>query len=588
MTANSSLNVVALDFVTLRNSLKTYLRAQDRFRDWDFDGSNMSVLIDLLAYNSFHNGFYLNMALNEMFLDSAQLRDSIISHAKELNYTARSNLSAYANVNITITTTDGTMGVVIPQFTTFTGRIGSNTFTFSTNTAITAISNSNVIVAENATLYEGIINSDQFVMDYSNTVQKFILSSPSIDTSSIYLLVIEDGGSSAITYSQAFSLFDLDANSEVYFIQGSENGKYELIFGDNVTGRRPKDSAIISATYRISSGDVPNSISSFAVDGTIDGQSNVVVTVNESSRGGAFAESSESIRYNAPRHFTTQERCVTASDYEILLREEFPEILDISAIGGEELDPPQYGKVAITVTLDGIDGLPDSKVQKYTDFLSPRSPLSVTPIFLEADYLYVGVDTTVDYNLNATEVDTSFIETVIRNQLISYNSTAINGFKKTLRYSQLVRVIDRADASIVSNSTDLKLIKRITPNTLGVSQNYSFSFDQELAANIQGSQQTILSSDTFVYNNQSVNLEDDGEGNINLVNNGSILFTVGTVNYTTGSVTISNLTVDLFSTNLTYLQIYATTKSKDITSNKNVVLAIDTLNLNISVQGIRV
>jgi hypothetical protein len=312
------------------------------------------------------------------------------------------------------------------------------------------------------------------------------------------------------------------------------------------------------------------------------------VSVNEASSGGAYAESSESIRFNAPRHFTTQERCVTASDYEVLLQENFPEILDVSAVGGEDLDPPQYGKVAITVALDGIDGLPDSKVQEYKDFLSPRSPLSVTPIFLESDYLYVAVDSVVSYNLNSTELDASYIETVIRNMLIAYNSAAINGFKKTLRYSQLVRVIDRADASVVSNSTDLRVIKRLTPTTLGVAQNYSFSYNQELAAQIQGSQRTIIESDAFIYNNQTVKLKDDGNGILSICSDDNPLFSVGTVDYTTGNITISNLTIDLLPSDFEYLQVFATTASKDISSQKNVILAIDQLNINITVEGIRV
>lgn len=580
---NTSISVVSLDFVTLRNSLKTYLQSQDRFRDYDFEGSNIAVLLDLLAYNSFHNAFYLNMLASEMFLDSAIMRDSIISHSKELGYTPRSNLSSRANVNISITTSDGTKGLVIPQYTSFTGRIGSNTYTFSTNTATIAISNTNVIVAENVDIYEGFIHNDQFVKDSTNTAQKFILSNPDIDTSSLAVTVVEDGGSNSFSYQQTYSLFDLTSNSQIFFVQGAFSGKYELIFGDNVNGRSPKDGAVIIATYRISTGDFPNGISSFSADGSISDQSNVAITINESSSGGAFAESTESIRFNAPRHFTTQERCVTADDYEVLLLEEFPEILDVSAVGGETLDPPQFGKVSITVALDSITGLPESKKKQFYDFLAPRSPLSVTPIFNEADYLYVGVDSTVNYNFNATSVDPSYIETVVYNQLSSYNTAAINGFKKTLRYSQLVRVIDLADASIVSNSTDLKMIKRITP-TLNLGKNYSFSFNQELAKNIDN----IITSDVFVYQNQSVKLMDDGSGVINLVSTaGAILFPLGTVNYTTGQVSLTNLTVDLLPSGYEYLQVFAVSKSKDISSIQNVILRIDLNNANITVNPIR-
>ena len=584
MTTNTSLSVVALDFATLRNSLKTYLQSQDRFKDYDFDGSNMSVLLDILSYNTFHNAFYLNMVGNEMFLDSALMRDSIISHAKELNYTPRSNLSSRANVNITITTNDGSKGLVIPQYTTFTGRIGSNTFTFSTNTSIVALSNTNVIVAENVSIYEGILNNDQFVKDSTNTAQKFIISNPDVDTSSLSVTVVEDGGSNSFNYQQTYSLFDLNANSQVFFVQGAFDGKYEIVFGDGVNGRSPKNGAVIVATYRISSGDLPNGISSFSVDGPIANQSNVSIFVNESSSDGAFAESTESIRFNAPRHFTTQERCVTSDDYEVLLLEEFPEILDVSVVGGETLNPPQYGKVSVTVALDNITGLPESKKKQFYDFLAPRSPLSITPIFNEADYLYVAVDTIVNYNFNATSVDPSYINTLVYNQIVSYNSAAINGFKKTLRYSQLIRAIDLADSSIVSNSTDLRMIKRIRPTTLNLSQNYSFSFNQELATNID----VTIESDTFVFQNQSVKIVDDGNGNLNLVStSGAILFSVGTVDYKTGAISLSNLTIDLLPSGLDYLQIFGVSKSKDIYSIQNVILRIDTSNINISVNAVR-
>lgn len=571
--SNTSLSVVALDFATLRNSLKNYLKSQQRFKDYDFDGSNMSVLLDILSYNSYHNAFYLNMVATEMFLDSAELRDSIISHAKELNYVPRSSTSATANVSIKITTSDGTKGIIIPKYTTFTGRIGSNTFTFSTNSAYFVTSDTNEIYANNIPLYEGVLTNDQFVV--GNDLQKFVLSNPSIDTTSLFVTVIEDSGSVTFNYKKATSLFDLNANSEVFFLQATTDDKYEIVFGDGVSGRKPKHGAVININYRISSGDDANSIRSLSVDGPISGQSNVAIVVNGSTQGGSPAETSESIRLNAPRHFTTQERAVTAEDYETLLLSTFPEISTVSAVGGEELSPPQFGKVSIAVALNNVDGLPDSKREQYTKYIKSRSPLGIDPIFTVPDYMYVSVNSNIKYNINTTSQDPAFIRTLVVASLDAYNKSFLNKFKSTLKYSQLVRVIDATDTSIISNDTSLRMIKRLNVN-LATNSQYYVNFQQPISSIISNNTYGITSS-PFVYRGQTVILRDDGLGNIfvvlNSIESQSILFKIGSVDYQKGDIKISNLTID--SINTRYFKIFATPINKDIFSTKDIVLSID-------------
>jgi hypothetical protein len=588
--SNTSLSVVALDFITVKNSLKAFLSNQQQFNGFNFDGPNFTTLIDLLAYNTFNNAFYMNMIASEMFLDSAQLRDSVVSHAKELNYTPRSNFSAMANVNLVITATGNTTGIVIPQYTTFTGRVGSNTYTFSTNTVISAVSTNNVITANNITLYEGTITNDQFVINYSNTSQRFIISNPGVDISSLSVSSLENGGSSLIGYDMATSLFGVSANTPAFFVQAAQNGQYEIKFGDNVTGRTPLNGSIIIAQYRVSSGGGANDISNFKPNGTVDGQSNVVVVVNTPSSGGAYAESIDSIRFNAPRFFTTQERCVTPEDYEILLKQNFPEIMAVSAIGGENITPPQFGSVIIAVALQGVDLLPDSKKTEFLNFIQPRSPLSVTPQFINPDFLYVGLNSTVNYNINITAVDPQFIASEVSSIISQYNSQFLDDFKVTLRYSQLIRYIDGADPAIVSNETDLFLIKRLMPSVLGVSANYVIDFGQALSDVTTAGGNTTISSDIFTFDNKLCSIADDGEGTVKLIafSSGSHtpLFNIGTVNYSTGVLSLTNLRIDSLPS-FGYVKIFATPLNKDLASSQSAILAIDPNEVNLSVIQVR-
>lgn len=592
--ANNSINLVPLDFVSLRNQFKTYLSSQSQFSDYDFDASNLSVLIDLLAYNTFHNAFYLNMVGSEMFLDSAQMRESVVSHAKELGYTPRSNKSASAVVNIQIN-----MGAPnsfsIPRNTPFIGRIGSNTYTFTTNTAIAVSSTTNTALIENVTLYEGTIGNDVFVYDSANTFQRFVLSDANVDTSSLYVTVLEDSGANVYTYQLATSLFDLDAESKVYFLAAAEDGRYEIKFGDGVLGRIPKNGSTISAQYRRCNGDLPNLISVFTPASTIGGYSNVNIVTQTAALGGAYAEGIESIRFNAPRHFATQERAVTAADYETLLTLNFPELTSVSVYGGEELDPPQYGKVFITPNITGITGLPDSKKNQYMSFIKTRSPLTIEPVFTEPEYLYIAVDSIVNYNLNLTAVDPDFIAALVTDAIIVFNIDNIADFKSTLRYSKLVEAIDAADESIISNETDLSVYKvlEFTPN---VTKNYTISYDlplinnlPQLEANHPADEVHAVSSSLFFYKGRVCELEDNGEGILRIVtdenNVHSTIMDVGTVDYNTGKIELINF--GNINADGNRIKIYAKTKSKDVASKRNVILTIQREDINISVNQVR-
>lgn len=578
---NNSFSVVALDPATLKASFLNYLQSQPQYKDYNFAGSNFAVLLDILAYNSFINGFYDNMVASEMYLDSAQLRDSIVSNAKDLNYIPRSTLSSSASVSLKITTDDGSTSVVIPKYTTFTGRIGSNTYTFSTNTAYTAVSQNNVIFANNVTIYEGTLAIEQFVYNSANDDQQFILSNPNIDTSSLYVNIITNGGSQLVQYLQANSIFDINGNSAVYWLQSASGGQYQLLFGDDITGQQPADQSIISIEYRVSAGADTNMIQTFAIDGPIgNNQANVIITTNSNSAQGSWAESSKSIKFNAPRQFTTQERAITEADYETLMKNNFPEIVAISATGGEKLNPPQYGKVSLSILINGVESVPDSKIQQYTQYLSGRSCLTVTPIFTDPTRLYVQVNSLVNYNVNQTTADDNFIRTSVTNQIQLYNQQYLNNFNVILRYSQLVRAIDQTNQAIVGNETNLNVIIRLTP--IGPTLNTIQSFTLPI-------QQGSVTSSPLMYNGQFVKIVDRGNGILSLItiSNPTIISYVadiGTINYSTGQVIINS---NIGYQDVAFIKLYATTTTLDIPVSGNVVLLVDPSDILINIMQVQ-
>jgi len=594
--ANSSINLTSLDFETLKEQFKTFLRSQKLFNDYDFEGSNISVLLDLMTYNTYMNAFYLNMLGSEMFLDTAQLRDSVVSHSKDLNYTPRSYRSATAKVDLIITppADSACTAVVIPKGTSFTAKVGSNNFTFTTNEQIPVITNGRYFEATNVDIYEGVFLYDRYVMDYANTTQRFLISNENIDTESLVLNVVEDS-STVIPYTKADSLFDIDYTSTVFFIQATQNQKYEIVFGDDVSGRRPKNGSIIVAEYRVSSGSAPNGAKTFKSDGQIGGFSNVIVTTVEKAINGAFPESLESIRFNAPRRFTTQERAVTEDDYEILLKSNFPEINTISAFGGDQLNPPQYGKVFIAIDLVNADGLPDSKRAIYRDFIKKRSPVSIDPVFISPEFLYVAVKSTVRYNVNKTKLTPNDISTLVISAITSYNQTYLDDFKKTLRYSQLTRTIDNAQSSIVGNDTEVLAMKKIKPKLFSpelIAINFGiplYNRSSALGAVHSATDDHTVTSTTFIYENQTCTLEDDGDGSINIItttgNEHTVLRKIGTINYENGRIRMRNFSISSYSGSA--IKIFARPASRDIYSSQNIILSISPEDISVNTLRVR-
>ena len=593
--ANSSISLTSLDFDSYKTSLKTYLKQQDNFKDYDFEASNMNVLLDVMSYNTYLNAFYMNMIGNEMFLDSAQIRDSVVSHAKELNYVPSSFKSAEAELALTITTsTAGKKNITIPRGTIFSTRVGSNNFTFSTDENIVTTSTTDVFYTT-VRVYEGNFFTDTYTVNYDNP-SNYVINNKLVDISSLKVTVIENNGANLYSYSKAASLFGLSAISQVFFVQPYLNDTYEIVFGDGVIGQKPKNNSVVILEYRACNGELPNGARAFSVSQLIDGEANVAIRTVTAASGGAVSESLNSIKYNAPRAFTTQERAITSEDYENLLRLNYSEINAVVAYGGEDVIPPQYGRIFVCVDLKDIDGLPTSKQTEYKRFLKSRSSVAMDPIFVSPDYIYLQVNSNIKYNINTTGLNPEDIRLLGVSSMLTYASTYLNNFNKTLRYSSFVKAIDTADASIISNETNVELVKYFTP-LLNTPQKLSANFKGPLTQEVPLLSDVhpiidihAISSTAFTYNNNpNCVLEDNGDGIVRIVaplgTDHQKVIDIGTVDYDTGVVNIANFNISKFEG--TSFKIYARPRNKDISSVQNVILNILEPDINITVEQIR-
>ena len=597
--ANNSINLVDLDHNTLKDSLISYLRTQYQFKDYDFTGSNINVLLDILSHNTFKNAFFLNMVASEAFLDSAQMKNSILSHAKELNYTPRSKRSSMASVNVTFEANGYNQPYIIPKGSTFTSIVKNDLFIFSTDETIT-VSSANSLFSFNANIYEGSYFQDSYIYNDGIEFPKFKITNKEIDTTSLTVIVYEDNAEIGENYALSTTLLGLNEQSKVFFLQASQNGYYEVVFGDGILGKKPKNNSIITLDYRVSKGKITNGAKQFSINFDPTNpyeelESDVEVTTVSIAQNGDDEETIESVRFYAPRHFQVQERAVTYSDYEILLKTQFPEINTLSVYGGEDVNPPQFGKVFVAIDISNIDGLPDFKKNEYYNFLKTRSPLSIEPIFIEPDFLYYRLYSNVKYNLNTTTTSAETIKSLVTSVINNYNNIYLNDFNTTIRYSKLITDIDDAYSSIISNDTEIDVYKKIDV-LLGQTNNYVINFDMPLKNDLPKkstkhliSDEYTLRSSIFTYSGRRVILEDDGDGIVKITKFDKLYntFTInaGTVNYDTGEIKLNNFLIDTFEG--TSFKIYVKPRYKDISSTKKTILTLEPSELYITVEAVR-
>ncbi len=598
MATNGFLNNTQLDFASYKQSLKTYLSQQTQFRDYDFEGSNLSVLLDLLAYNTYHNAMYLNMIGSEMFLDTAQLRESIISHAKELNYTPRSRSSSRIEVDIVASVNNSVSPttITLPSNYRITGTANNGlVYNFYTKEPVILESSNNYSVS-NVFFYEGSLKTEAFLVSSANA--QFVINSSNVDISTVSVTVQKSSTEAVFTtWSRSEELFNLNANSEVFFIQGYRDFQYSITFGNGVVGKQLTPGNILLVSYLETSGVDANYTSTFSSVESVDifSANTFSLVYSGSSYGGAYAEDNDSIRYNAIRGFTNQNRAITAEDTISLLRANFPSIETVVAYGGEEATPKRYGKIIISAKPVGSELLSDSLKNEIVDFLSDKTSLSVEPEIVNPEYLYLDISSRVKYNINATTKTSSQLVSNVVSAITSFNTSYLSDFGSDLRFSKLSAAIDDADISIISNDTQVRISKRITPNP-GISYSERWSFENELYNEnvryvLPAGHEAIVESTPFVYDGYTAYIQDNGIGTLYvyaLINNITTVLNnnVGTVDYNTGLISINNLIVDSYTTDA--IKIYARTENADIDTLTNKILLIDPEDINVIMTGIRI
>jgi hypothetical protein len=559
--ANPKTPITELDFDSIKSQLKTYLQTQTQFKDYNFEGSNMSALLDVLSFNTFQNNFYTNMTMNEMFLDSAVLKNSIVSHAKELNYIPRSRKSAKATVRVTITdenATDST--IVIPQYSTFTANYQGELFTFVTNqTYVARRTAPSVYTADSVDIFEGSMlasfQREGFIVD-GDGVLRVQLTNDEVDTDSIVVFVDAEETEDRNVFTRANTIYGVKPTDKVFYLEPYLDNRYAVYFGKNEFGLQPEEFEDVRVRYRICSGELPNGASAFTAS-FIEGAT-IAVTTLVAASGGLERESMESIRYFAPKALAVQERAVTTKDYEVLLQQAFPEITAVSAYGGEELDPPQFGRVAISVYLDSETTLISSTLANtYINYLSEKSPLGIEPIFVQTKFVYADVIADIVYTNKSTEKSKDELEALVRSSIKSYSETTLEDFNTKLRGSKLAAQVDAVDTAILSTGLTIMPIIDWSPQ-INIKETPIFRFETELVKPYPFREATgfkeykpAVKSTPFDIEGTCVYLQDDGLGNLmfivdDITNPSVFKPKVGTIDYTKGLITLNTVLIEAF------------------------------------------
>ncbi len=579
-----------LDFNTLRAQIKNYLRSNSNFTDFDFEGSNFSILIDTLAYNSYITAYNTNMAVNESFIDSATLRENVVALARNIGYVPRSKKSASAIIsfNVDVSSTNATQ-VKLKSGLVALGSVQGGNYTFSIPDDITVTPNSQGIASFNdISIYEGNYLTKTFVVDSSQTNERYILPNANIDTSSIRVQVSDSNG--ILTYNAFTNIFNVNSESRLFLVQEINDEKYQILFGDGIIGKKPDDGATISVSYIVTNGSEGNDAANFTFSGNLVSNSGAsivsnisLLTTTQASKNGDDIESMDSVKYLAPRVYASQYRAVTPNDYKSLIPFLYPNIDSVSAYGGEELDPPQFGKVFITVKPKNGEFLSEITKDIIKNDLKKYTVAGIKQEFLDLMYLYVEFDTTVSYDSGFIS-DSSNLSSRILSSIDSYSKSAdINSFGGRLKYSKLLSQIDKVDTGITSNITTLVIRRNMIPsyNTLATYEVcYGNKFHADLEGfNIRSSAFKLEGVDGDVYMTDFPNTNQiTGVVRFFVFDGGVIRYintNAGTVDYIKGEVDL--FPVNITSTSLSNrIEIEATPESNDIVAKENLYIVLDT------------
>ena len=596
---SNKLEVSDFDFDDIKLNLKKFLQGQTEFQDYDFEGSGFAVLLDTLAYNTHYLGFNANMLANEMYLDSADVRKNIVSLAKMLNYTPSSVRAPTASIDVTVNNATGT-SLTMTKGTVFTTSVDGVSYEYLTNEDHTISPVNGIYKFDNLNIYEGTLINFRYTVDSTDVDQKFKLTSSNADTTTLKVSVQNSSSDSTTNvYTLAGGYNAVTSSSKVYFLQESDDGKYEVYFGDGVMGKKLDDGNIVILEYIVTNKKDSNGASAFTLATNIGGFSNVAITTNSASQGGAEAETKDSIRFNAPLNYAAQNRAVTTSDYETIVRSIYPNAISVSAWGGEDDETPVYGVVKIAIKAASGSTLTETTKANIVTSLKPFNVASVRPEIVDPETTSILLTSNIKYNSRVTSKSSATLKSDVVDTLNNYNTSTLQKFDGIFRFSKLSTAIDNTDTSIVSNITTLKIRKSFTP-TISSSTKYSIYFRNALynphsghSANLGG----ILSSTGFKISGDTVNehfLDDDGAGNIrsyklvsgvrSYVNNNQ-----GTIDYSTGEITINSLNVTSIS-NIrgaasTVIELTVQPNSNDIVPVRNQIVELDVANSSITVEA---
>jgi hypothetical protein len=598
----TNLNVTELDFDQIKQNLKNYLKTQSEFNDYNFEGSGLSTLLDVLAYNTHYNAIAAHFSLNEAFLDSAQIRGNVVTRAKLLGYVPRSILAPRARVNIEIDVTDE-IGILPDNLTMARGtKLGTQVaqkpyqyVTLQTQTASLQTTSAPITkkyIFTNVDIAQGYYKSLRYRVDNDIENQKFQLSDGDADTSTLRVRVQENEESSAYDiYSRFESLLGVNSSSQVYYLQENASNYYEIYFGDGVTGRKPNNNNIITLDYVYTDGSESNGANAFTMSDSVGGFGESTVTTLNSSAGGAEQETSESIRFNAPLTFTSQNRAVTSDDYRAIIQREFTNISSISCWGGEDNDPPDYGKAYISIKPILAETLTQAEKDDITgSILKGKNVVSITPEIVDPNYTYLELDVFFKYNPNLTDRTSVELTSVVRDTISDYNFNQLNKFDGVFRHSQLLKLIDASDPAIQNSTVRPYMFMAITPSIVEGVNNFTLNYTSPFYKS--GSSTTFIIGSNAFKMSYSSSIE-HYFGDIPLANssnrqviiykivdgkNVTVVNDAGLVNPDKGTITLNNFTAY----DTTAIRITVTPDSLDLAPKRDQLIAIDSLRVNIT------
>ena len=597
---NKRLRVTELDFDNIKDNLKTFLKGQNQFKDYDFEGSGMNILLDTLAYNTHYLGFNANMVANEMFLDSSSLRSSAVSHAKTLGYEVTSARAPTATLNVSLSTTAATK--TMSAGTAFTSTVDGTSYQFVTTSDITSTNTGSNIPFDSVTVYEGTYVITKYLVDSSDVDQRFILTDPRSDTTTLTVKVQNSAtDTTTTTYTKATDITQLSPSSTVYYLQEVETGRYEVYFGDGIVSQSVSDGNIIQLQYVVTNKTESNGASSFSAPTAIDGVTNITVTTVSSASGGAEPESIQSIKLNAPLDYASQGRAVTTKDYEVYVKRLFPTTQAVSVWGGEDgsydsstgvSSTPEYGKVFISIkSTTGVD-LTTAQKTNLEKELAPYKVASITPVVVDAETTSIILGITIMYDSSATTYTAAQIASLVATTVSNYNASDLQTFNTPFRHSKLLGLIDGTDTSILNSVATVTMAKLFTP-TLSSSTDYRLNFNNKFYNPVSGynaSAGGIIASTGFYLNSVTTTtyfFDDDGAGNLRtyyLVSGVRTYLDIaaGTVDYANGLITIGSITItgvaEVDGVTSSQIRITVLPNSNDITPVRNQILEIDLTN----------